>query len=131
MFEGYGDSGIKAADFNWYCPNSGVSMAWIEERAIYLAENFIEADSVYMSEDVYIVFVNSMVPKTRHIVNGPSVGVSTIAQVWTSIGPLTIKMVSGLCNFCHVGTNASYSDLIRIQVDEAFEKIFLKDCARE
>ena len=38
---------------------------------------------------------------------------------------------SGSHWLCHVGTNATYNDLVRVQVDEAFEKIFLKDCERE
>jgi hypothetical protein len=121
---------LKASDFNWYCPDNGVSIEWIEERAVYLMENFIEADSVYMSEDIHKQFMWSMVAKTRHPVGGHHT-VSTVTQIITSGGPLIIKMVPGMCNFCHVGTNASYSDLIRIQVDEEFEKVFLKDCERE
>lgn len=131
MYEGYGNEPLKAADFNWYCPHNGVSMEWIEERANYLLENFQDADSVYMSEDIHTQFMQSMVTKTRHTIGGMPGSAPLITQVMTSGGPLTVKMVPGLSNFCHIGTNASYSDLIRIQVDEEFEKVFLKDCERE
>ena len=131
MFKGYGDQ--SPVDINeWRCPKNGVSMDWIESRIVHLLENFIVVDTVYMSEDVYAQFMKSMLSMQRHTAGSVANNVgSQVVSVVTSGGNITIKMVPGFTDFCHIGTNATYNDLVRVQVDEAFEKIFLKDCERE
>jgi hypothetical protein len=129
-FAGYGD--IKPVNVNeWRCPKDGVSMDWIEARTIEFLENFIVVDTVYMSEDVYTQFMQSL--GSRQVYKAVQVPIPGphVTSVMTSGGSMTIKMVPGFTDFCHIGTNATYNDLVRVQIDEAFEKTVLKNCERE
>lgn len=129
-FAGYGNQ--EPVDINeWRSPKNGVSMDWIEARVMHLLENFILVDTIYMSEDVHIEFMKSMFVMQRHSVGNTAPSYPQLASIVTSGGSLTIKMVPGFTDFCHIGTNATYNDLVRVQVDEAFENIFLRDCERE
>jgi hypothetical protein len=130
MFKGFGAQ--SPVDLNeWRCPKNGVSMDWIESRVILFLDNFILVDTVYMSEDVYTQFMKSMLSMQRYTAGGVATPGPQVAKIVTSGGDLTIKMVPGFTDFCHVGTNATCNDLVRVQIDEAFEKIVLKDCERE
>jgi len=129
-FAGYGNH--LPVDVNeWRCPKDGVSMDWIEARVVHLLENFISADTVYMSEDVYTQFMQSLGSRQVYQALQMPIPGLHITNVVTSGGNLTIKMMPGFTDFCHIGSNATYNDLVRIQIDEAFEKTVLKDCERE
>jgi hypothetical protein len=104
-------------------------MEWIERRAAQCVENFQDVDSVYMSQDIYTQFLKSMESNRLYTANGQpaSVGLNVVS-IYTSAGLLLVKPIPLMSNFCHVGTHTTYDDLVRIQVDQMFEEIVLKDC---
>lgn len=127
MFEGYGKT-LNQGD--WWCPDGTVSMQYIEDKAVQCVENFQEVDTLYVSEDVYRHLMLEFASMMR--MNGPvdpTMGLN-IAIIQTTAGPLTIKRVPMLDNFCFVGTNETYDSLIRAQVDQAFEDTVMKDFER-
>lgn len=113
-------------NFGW-CPDFAICMDWIERRANHLVENFKDVDSVYMSEDIYDQFVKTMAANSSCAPGSTF----TITGLVTSAGHLKVKRVPGLQNFCYVGTNSSYDELVRIKVDQIFEDTILKDGKRK
>lgn len=106
-----------------WCPSHAICMDWIECRALECVENFIEPDSVYMSEDVYVDFMKQMTQNTRYDHSSPNGGVNLV-RIITSIGALTVRRISLLSNFCHVGTQTSVDRLIWEKVSQDFEEAF-------
>jgi len=103
-------------------------MEWIERRAVQLIENFQEADTVYMSLDVYKQFMDTMAGNLRGY-QAPVAGLNVV-QIVTSIGTLIVKPVPHFSNFCHVGTTMTYQELEWAKVNQDFEDTVMKDFER-
>ena len=112
-----------------WCPDHAVCVDWIERRALQCVENFQDVDSVYMSTDIYTQFLKTATSQMLYIPGNQAVSpVQNIAYIHTSAGPLTVKQIPFMTNFCYVGTHVTYDDLVRVKVDKEFEEIVLKDC---
>lgn len=114
-------------DQSGWCPDHAICMEWIERRAVELIENFIEADSVYMSNDVYAQFISTMAKQrlgfSSYDHKSSSAGFNII-RIITSVGELTVKRVAILNNFCYVGASSSAERLIQEKISQEFEKAF-------
>lgn len=110
-------------DHSGWCPDNAICMDWIERRALDCLENFIDPESVYMSNDVYADFMKQMAAVSQFRQSHASTGIN-ILRIITSAGELTIKRVPLLSNFCYVGTETSFQRLEWEKVNQEFEKAF-------
>ena len=111
-----------------WCPDHAICIEWIDRRAIELVENFQDADTVYMSLDVYKQFMDTMQANLRGV--QPPVTGFNVVQIMTTIGMLTVKPVPYFSNFCHVGTQMTYEELEWAKVNQEFEDAVMKDFDR-
>lgn len=109
-----------------WCPDNAICMDWIERRVVECLEHFIDADTVYMSEDIYVEFMKLMAQSQRHHSYAQANGYYII-RIITSAGELTVKKVPHVTNFCYVGTETSHQRLVWEKVDQEFEKAVLED----
>lgn len=121
LFEGYGEAKM---DQSGWCPDHAICMDWIEKRAVNCMENFIEADSVYMSNDVYADFIKQMAQRARYSASNSNTNGQDVIRIMTSIGTLTVKRIPILSNFCYVGTQTSADRLVWEKVSQDFEEAF-------
>lgn len=120
MFSAYGE--ITPSD-EPYCES--ISLEHIEKLAVDRLENFKESDYVYLSNDLYADLMKQFGQTTRFSgPNGSYPQGNNLVRITTSAGPLEIKRVAGLTNFCHVGTATTFEHLEWIKVGIAFEEVF-------
>lgn len=106
-----------------WCPDNAICLDWIERRAAECVENSIDIDTIYMSNDVYIQFMKQILAQTRFHSPGTYHAGYMINSVNTCAGNLIIKSVPQLCNFCYIGSEASYKRLEWEKISQEFEKI--------
>jgi hypothetical protein len=105
-----------------WCPDHAICMEWIEHRAVHLMLNGVEATHVYMSHDVYVQFMKQMEAVSQNNFYNTKYG-PTLMTIMTHVGPLNVKRVPHLSNFCFVGEETSFKRLEWEQISQEFEKV--------
>ena len=111
-FAGYGE---QEQVVTCYCEE--ISLEEIEQRSNILWENFRMSDKVYISNDLYA----DLLKQCAHSHNLPAP--HTIMKIRVPCGELDVIRVSGMSNFCLVGTESDYNLVERAKIDKAFEEI--------
>ncbi len=112
--------------FKEWCDATEISIEHISNLACSAVENFIDADTAYISPDLFSELEKEFAEAAKHVAgrNYFSSGINGLS-IMTLVGPINIKVVSGLMNFCHVGNESTYNRLEWIKIGEAFEKEIL------
>lgn len=110
-----------------FCTPEQISMAHIELLAQQRIDNFLDAEVVYMSHDIYLAFSKVMISQMCY--TAPVFHSPTLANIKliTSAGELKVKHVSHLTNFCYIGTHTEHDHLEWLRVGAEFEKTFFGD----
>ena len=99
-------------------------ISWIDFQAMRYNENYIFANAVYMSLDVYADLIKQWSTIRRYVggVDTPYEDLKSI-KINTTAGPLTVHKLDYLTNFCHVGTQTSFARLEMIRAGQELEDI--------
>lgn len=102
------------------------SIEHIEEQSRIQLENFKNPEFVYLSDNLYKKIVHDLLSRQRFSFASDSLNSGyQVMTINTSAGPLKVKSVSNLENFCYVGEETSLEQIEWIRVGLEFEKIFL------
>lgn len=107
-----------------WCTEEQISICHIDRLALHCYQNFIKADMLYLSHDLYARLHSDFIRSQRYVSGNEMNQPLPIAAIMTTVGQLKVERVPMLCNFCHVGTESTFKRLEQIQIDKDFEKVF-------
>lgn len=109
-----------------WCEPSKINSSYIDEQICKLFDQGHEPTHIYVSGDLYVKILEQF-NMLRYVDRTVSFNDAVIKDLsFHSLnGTLNIKLVSGLSNFLHVGTESTFQNSWRIKVDKEFEEIFL------
>ena len=101
------------------------SINTIDKLALIEMENFKTPEFVYLSTNLYKKIQFELNAKMSYSSSYKDVTSLAFMSIYTSAGPLSIKHVPRLENFCYVGTETSFEQIEWVRIQVEFEKIFL------
>lgn len=107
-----------------WCSATEISISYINDKAIKVAEYRHELDSVYLSADLYAELHSQF---GNMGVRGHIGGGRQTLSIVTAVGQLSVKLVPHHTNFCHIGSQQSFDGSEWKYISEEFEKIVFGD----
>jgi hypothetical protein len=108
-----------------WCDTTEISVEHINHLACEAAENYVDVDTAYLSSDLFSELLKEMANVAKFAgFSVANTGYNSVS-IMTVVGPIQVKAVSGLMNFCHVGNESTYNRLEWIKIDRIFEEEIL------
>jgi hypothetical protein len=101
------------------------SINTIEELVLMDIKNFQIPEFVYLSTNLYKIIQSELLAKVSYSSSYKDTAGLAFMSIYTSAGPLSIKHVPQLENFCYVGIETSFEQIEWVRIQAEFEKIFL------